>query len=281
MCAGILRCSLAIETDNLVAGSDHVSSGGAGGDAALDATKDVTLEAGSDAIDDSQSDSPMEAEAEAGKFCESLSPQPTLCSDFDTDNLPSGWDDLDQWGACAATIDNGDSTSPPRSLLFSAPALASGDQCGASLRVSLPQPTNSVSIEFDLYPEALSDTSKLISLANITMDASGTDSATLLFNQSLLRVNEQVVQGDGGSEYAGFNVTSVPQVGVWSHVIWDVSFTGSEAFSNVNVNGAVNGGGLLMKSHLAGPNVRLGIIFADGVSGPWKIRIDNVVVRID
>jgi hypothetical protein len=99
-------------------------------------------------------------------------------------------------------------------------------------------------------------------------------------SDAAFEVTESVALDDGGVEYAGHPVAKAPAPNAWNHVVWNLSFTGQAAFSNVEVDGTVGSGALLMKSYLAPADILLGIVFAYGVSGPWAIRVDNVVVDV-
>jgi hypothetical protein len=165
--AAVAACSLAIDTNELVSGEDggHTDASamndvGADGPKTDGQAPDITLDAPFDVPVEVGLDGPDAADAPevGGPFCSTLSPAPTLCSDFDQANLPAGWSSLSQWGSASGTLDSAESKSAPRSLLFVTPALAqSTDQAAAYLLGSFPKPTTELRIELDLFPQTIGD----------------------------------------------------------------------------------------------------------------------------
>lgn len=282
--AGMSACSFLVGTDELVNGEPDASHADVGADAP---TKDVVTD-GDGSHQDSPADAKLDAPADsvvedvdAGTYCETLSPIPTICSDFDVQTLPAGWDTLAGFGGFAGVIDEGGATSPPRSILFTTPVLADGDSGSRALLANLGTPTKSISIEFDLLPEVLNGS--LTWLITLEMGSSaGVAIARLRAWKNGFDVNESAVPSDGGpNDYAGYSVTGTPTPSVWQHVKWDVDFSGANAFSNVDLDGTISGGGSLLKDYLADATLKLGVTFAETPSVAQKIRYDNIVVRVE
>jgi hypothetical protein len=282
--AGMSACSLLVGTDELVNGGADLQA-----DVGVDApTKDVAT----DVVDGSHQDSPADAkldvpvdnvveDVDAGAYCESLSPAPTICSDFDVQNLPAGWDALSGFGGFQGVIDELNFTSPLRSILFTTPVLDSGDSGSRALLSNLGTPTKSISIEFDLLPEVLN--SSLTWLITLEMESSaGLAIARFRAWKNGFDVNESAVPSDGGpNDYSGHAITGTPTTGVWQHVKWELDFSGANAFSNVDLDGTISGGGSLLKGYLADATLKLGLTFAETPSVAQRIRYDNIVVRVE
>jgi hypothetical protein len=221
-----------------------------------------------------------DADAEPGPFCASLNPAPTLCSDFDAQSLPAGWDGLMQWGGCTAIVDSAASKSMPSSVSFSAPALADGEQCAVALETSLAQPTTSLVIEFDIYPEAFNAPYWVV-LATIEMSSAEGDNVLMLrMRAGQAAVAEDSTLSDGGKDYANHSLAEVPPVGQWSHVRWEITFGGASAFSNVTVNGKSSGGSINANDFLGPVEIDLGVVAIVGPGDAQVLRYDNVVVDV-
>jgi hypothetical protein len=290
--AALVGCSLVIDTGSLANGDDVASGGSGASEAGSDSTPpDTSAEATADASNDTSSDTANDTSsdafdgnsgdaADAGTFCEGLLPTPTLCSDFDGVNLPAGWDSVVQWGPCTGVVDTLGFKSPPRSFVAKAPALSGTDQCETALARTFAAPKSSIVIEFDVFPAAM-DSSRWLYLAPVVMNAQGgSDDLSLRWMGTTGEVNEAVTLDDGGMLYEKHGAAEVPALGQWSHVRWEMTFTGATAFSSLTVNGKNTGGTLHSKDFLASADVQLGITFVAGPSSAWEIRFDNVVVDI-
>ena len=221
-----------------------------------------------------------DADADAGPFCASLNPAPTLCSDFDQQDLPAGWDGLAQWGGCVAVLDSGASVSAPRSLSITSPVLGDSEQCASALEGAFPQPTSTLVIELDVYVEVF-DSPEWVHLVVVQLNgAEGFDEIVLRMRTNEASVTEGAILNDGGLLNSGHPVANVPAVGQWSHVRWELSFGGSTAFSNVNVNGTSSGDSIHAKSFVGPVDLQVGVA---GVVGPLQsqvLRFDNIVVDV-
>lgn len=289
-----IGCSLVIETDQL--SNEHTPSS-TGGSSGKDASNDVSLQpdgsggnGGSGGTQDGALDSPVASDASDGAadadapvlgFCESLSPQPTLCTDFDTQNFPAGWDTHPQWGKCKGFIDTEESTSSPRSFHCTTPLLVdAADQCATSLVKTFPKPTSLLRIEMDVFFKQL-DSPDLIHLIELdTGNSAGSDTTTLRIRSGEGLINETGKPKEAGNLYSGHQFASPPAIGQWSHLVWTIDFSGAKAYSNVTVNGETSGHELYMKQFLDDVKVEVGIGFTQGPSGPWEIHIDNLVVDV-
>lgn len=279
-------CSLLIETDELTnEGAQSASGGSAGKDASSDVSlqPDGAKDAGPDSPSSSDaSDAAGEADAPVLGFCESLSPQPTLCSDFDTGGFPAGWDTHTEWGKCNGNLDLVESTSRPRSFHCSTPVLVdTADQCATALVKTFPKPTSLLRIEMDVFFAQL-DSPDLIHLVELeTSNSAGASSTTLRVRSGEGLINETAKPKEAGSLYAGHQFVSPPVLSQWSHLVWTIDFSGAKAYSNVTVNGETSGDELNMKPFLGDMKVEVGIGFTQGPSGPWEIHIDNLVVDVE
>jgi hypothetical protein len=281
---GAGACSLVVQTEELVNGAPDASHADVGVDVP---TKDVAT----DSTDGSHQDSPVEAEldapadnvvadVDAGTYCETLSPTPTICSDFDVQALPAGWDALSGYGAFTGVIDEENFTSPLRSIVFTTPVLAAGDSGSRALSAEIPTPTQSFSIEFDILAEALDDTWNWFIVLE-SSSSNGTVTARFRARSGGYDIHESVEPAGGGPiEYGGHSISGTPSATTWQHVKWSVDLSGTNAFSNVDLDGMISGGGSLMKGYLDNPTLRIGIPHAQSPSVAQKLRFDNIVVRV-
>jgi len=109
--------------------------GGCGGSSFTAAPADGdsgALDAGG-ADDGAVADAASDSAHDAASFCTLHGSEYELCSDFDTVPLPSPWATQSAPGVGTIGIDTADSKSPPASLLFASPALASGATAQALL----------------------------------------------------------------------------------------------------------------------------------------------------
>jgi hypothetical protein len=276
-------CSLLVGTDELVDGKDEVTA-----DVGVDAPKDGQSDTTDGSHQDSAADTALDAPADnvandvdAGTYCETLSPAPTICSDFDVQTLPAGWDSLSGFGSFQGVIDNLAFTSPLRSILFTTPVLADGDNGSRALSADIATPTKSISIEFDVLAESLNDTwTGLILLES--SNSNGSVTARLRVRSSGYDINESAEPAGGGPvEYEGHAISGTPSATTWQHVKWSVDLSGTNAFSNVDLDGTISGGDSLLKDYLDNPNLRIGIPYTEAPSVALKVRFDNIVVRVE
>jgi hypothetical protein len=281
----IVGCSLAIGTDHLVDAKDSGASGGGsglsggtgGGTGSGSGSGGVTSDTG---VPDAAGGDSGESDSPPPPFCASLTPAPTLCSDFDEVDLPAGWEGITQWGDCGLVVDDQAYASPSRSISFTTLALADTEQCAASLDRTLAEPTTSLSIDFDILPQQLFDSEWLL-LVLVQLDGvDGVDELHLRIRETYGDVAEDVTYPDGGKAYSNHPLPDVPPVGQWSHIRWELTFTGTTALSSATVNGKTTGDTILSKGFLGPAKVKLGFVGVSGVSGPWAARIDNIVINV-
>jgi hypothetical protein len=165
-------------------------------------------------------------EASTTSFCASLSPAPVFCDDFDVHPLPGIWDTLTQTGGTVA-LDTGASVSPPRSLLATDSALATGQSLDAALlkRFTLPAPPTTISWSFQLQPVAV-DTTAAAALVLASLDFVDTPGNRYSVQFTLeqdggpvrLRLEEQSGLLDGGSSYVPHTLPDSLPLGAWTDV---------------------------------------------------------------
>lgn len=282
--AGLVRCSLLLDTNQLTAAGDRLADGSADGDAHPDAAS-----SDGDAGEDSPGDSKPgdsggleagDSEAQAGTYCETLVPKPTLCSDFDNVDFPAGWDTLSVWGKCKATLDTTLYVSPPRSFRATSPLFTTTGGCSSTLQRKFPAPQSSLVIDFDLLIVAR-DTGSTLDLVSVSMPASGgTEHAVLRLTPWAAEIKETVDLADGGTLYGGHPLPEIPSLGTWSHIHWSIDLTGTNATSNVTMNGVTTGDSLHMKDFLADPQISIGIGYVGAPADPCDFVFDNIVVDI-
>jgi hypothetical protein len=145
--AALVACGLTADFSGLQGGSSDAGLVDASSPPRDGATDASPFDAG--ALADASSDALVSDEVATG-FCESLSPQPKLCADFDEgEPVGTGWTLFDTSPGQTVSVDTSTSVSPPGSFLS---MIEGNDGAPESARLaeSLPVLSNHVHAAFDL-----------------------------------------------------------------------------------------------------------------------------------
>jgi hypothetical protein len=196
-------------------------------------------------------------------FCASLSPRPVFCADFDDDGgLPDEFDQVFNAGPGDAALDDTEWSSPPRSLVVSAPSRGS---------VSVAK-----TIDVWIYHEAL--------LAfDIKIDAQGYAAFAEIKTSSglLVHIDTNNILFVNGLHTGGTGSFPVGESAPWTRVLIDVVVASGSTVGSVTVSfGGRNGGPTTVVASLpndagaAAPTLSLGTP-GGGVDG-FTAHFDNV-----
>lgn len=212
-----------------------------------------------------------------GAFCQSRSPAPMFCRDFDDGGL-GGWDDIQEDPGGAIAHDPVASSPPGSAVITLAP---SSPECTyVRLTKRFLAPLSKWTLEFDLR---LGDTSAQPRypghyLATVWTDISG-DACGLLFSPSPSSPNllEQIYYADGGAQNINHLLQGNPTPGEWHRITlraelsaprFTVAIDGQPLAKEVPLSGSCKGSGPV--------SVRLGYHCAKSIGDPLEVRIDNV-----
>lgn len=228
--------------------------------------------------DAARADDATVADSDAGPappFCASLdAANVSLCADFDTVALPAPFARMIVETGGTVDLDVGDFRSSPRSLLFTV-GRPSGDSAAAVAYTSSPIAT-AVSIDMDVRVDAPgSGDFDLVSVLR------GDVQAGFQINRTGSLEFDVEVPADGG----GRTETETPTDGTlgtaWRHIRFQASATGGPSWNVVLfVDGVQVGATTVPSAGFVGqPTIEIGDGRVFPMSTPWRVRLDNVVVR--
>jgi hypothetical protein len=269
-----------------------------------DASTDVdgsNLDSGTET--DATTDAPWEADtgpaepladaggAEGGRlgYCESLSPAPAFCDDFDEHALPGEWAAVSDVGGTLSE-DSTSFVSSPSSLLTHDDALQAGQPLDTALRTQLRLPAAPDTISFEVQLEPVSadlDACAATVVAALDFTDAANDRYTVQFTlvqQGLalgLRLEEQSGFADGASSYLSHPLADPLPLGTWTDVRMVVGRTAAMAATvHVSFNGAAElDTPLSITVDATTLQLTIGSSFETEPSGGWANRYDNV--RLD
>lgn len=266
--ASIALSALAAATACSLTSLDGLS-GGAAQDAG--ATADAST-------DGARVDGAILSDAEAGPpvaFCASLDAAAlALCADFDQGVLPAPFGRVLEENGGKVTLDTADSRSPPRSLLFTV-GQSNSNSAAALAWTSRPIATE-VSFDLDVRVDAFGSGSFDV----LGLTRAGVETGLQIRSDGALEFDIELPDGDGGQKE-----TIIPIAGsidsAWRHVRFEASPQSSSTWKvNVLVDGTFFGTTTVPTAGFVGqPDVVLGDDVVFPSSTPWRVHIDNVVVR--
>jgi hypothetical protein len=301
--AVVSGCSLTLNTDSLTSGPAREMTDGTTQPAA-----DAALPEHDAAADGGMRDS--NPDAGAATWCEELEEAPELCSDFDGAEPFAGWTpNLTSHKADAVVLsaDDADAQSPSQSLLA---VVRDGDKIGeyiaSSYKRFLPagKPVH-IEIDFALNVEKTDPVleAKLMPLQIVFGDrsegwygqitlvlVSKKDGVALRFGERSVQVDpdddndqtvEETVLVDNPSEEH-----MLPALGTWLHVQLEVDAQDAgDSRAKLSVDDAsLLDTALDLKIEVLKPAVEIGAPWVDTsthVTGEWRVRYDNVLLRVD
>lgn len=269
--------------------------GNGGGDAATEATADVFPEApgdvtvetggGSDASD-AAADTTWGAEAEAdappAPFCASLSPQPTLCADFDEGPFNASFPVLSEPGSTELGADGQYSVSPPNSMYAKVAQGESIANTYAYVEKTFASTAKGADYAFDIRPESITANASAV-VAEIGLDYGlPTQHVLGLVFSTTDRLEESFFESDGGEVFLEHDFGPVLQVGSWTHI--EIVLSLAQGTVEVLANGTqVLAPAMLdatWPTSTSSLTVDVGFEYANDTTSAWTARYDDVVVTL-
>lgn len=247
--------------------------------------RDAGIEDGRSTTDVPPHDAGPEAaeSADAGPFCAALSPPATLCSDFDTTALPAEWDRVSSYGSGGVFVDDQSSRSAPRSAVATFTKSTSGGAGYLEKQLDTKYTTR-IAVDFDMRIE--SQDSRRTPLVVIELSANGSSDRIFFRTQKGTGFEvDEAATTDGGIDYAQTSTLPVMDAGTpdgWQHVTITLDSTATNTTASLTVDGAqTSKSGFRAHRYSSKPTVHLGIEYLAAADVMWKIRFDNVVIRVE
>lgn len=256
-------CTLVVSTTGLTGGA---APGGPEGGADARSETGSGVDSGLDGGLDSAVDAPI-----IGPFCESLSPKPTFCADFDKRALT---DDFELVNVPA--IDTTLSRSPGRSVVARVEASATDRYC--SLRRSLGITPNAVRIAIQVYLDEYDDT-RGVEIANLRMEKpGGTCSLTASVRGGVWTLDEYC-EGPGSPDVNIVHDSTRPGArGRWTSVSFTADFATRKA--SLVIDGEAAWPEITLSPNmLKGPAaLYAGVNYVQTGSSRVRLHIDDLVI---
>jgi hypothetical protein len=228
-------------------------------------------------------------------FCASLSPQPTLCVDFD-EGAPYNALFAQTTGTVGA--DGTSYSSPPDSFFATISAGASLPASFMSHRfasMGMFGMGSNIEYAFDLFLEQyVHGQSAVVGRILINAGTQWEHDLGLVVSDTSATVEESFAGADGGIVYIDTPLQVAPQPNKWTRVVVTLSprqqtvtvtVGGAGALTNAPLDpswsyggGSGSGGGFGGFGN--GTSIYLGMDFVTSTSGPWAVRYDNVVANL-
>jgi hypothetical protein len=256
-------------------------------DAPVEARPETETGTGSDASDAAaeamaHADSEAAADAPPAPFCASLSPQPTLCADFDEGPFNTGFPVLSEPGSTELGSDAQYSVSPPNSMYAE---IAQGDSIAntyAYVEKTFTSTAKGADFAFDVRPVSITANASAV-MARIGLDFGlPTEHSLGLVLSTTDGLEESFFEADGGEVFLEHDFGPVLQAGQWTHIEIVLSLT----------NGTVEvlaGGMQVLAPAMLDPSwptstsslvVDVGFGYANSTASAWNARYDDVVVTL-
>jgi hypothetical protein len=268
------QCSLTTSVDGLSGGSapDAGSAGDAGGSADAPLGDGALLDA-----------TVVDAGSDAGRFCASLTTQPSFCDDFDDEGPFSTWTTSDVGAGGSAVRDRSAAVSAPNSLLTT--SAVSAVSVPALLGVASPTPVHRVRIAYDLRVEARDPQTAYAEVGYIRVGPSDARAHAFymrLYADPALSTSftAEAYLPDGGISQKNFNPVINPQFTKWTRVAVDYDLRAAPRVE-VSIDG-MSAGQTALDATIFTPgfaSVEVGLGYTGHpMSAAWQLRYDNVTV---
>lgn len=207
-----------------------------------------------------------EADAEAGPFCESLAPKPTLCADFD-DGKPPDFDFGILLGD--ASVDMTFAKSPPGSLL----ALTQMNY----IERYFPGDAKTITLSYAVRPGGADGGPPLTNFVIVSRIVAGNDPCSFDIAVAAKELEIQAPNPDGGEGlHEDYPLFRYPVAGEWTDVVMRLTDDGTGVTCSVDVGGEVTISPFksICPNLGSGTRIDMGMIY--GGAGN-EVRLDNVV----
>ncbi len=235
------------------------------------------------------SDGGVDADAaQAGPYCDSVTPKPTFCDDFErtTADVVGTWDTRDLSGGGVVTIEPSTRTPTGRELDTSIPVFPAGSVSQAALHRTFMGSAQRIKLSYALRIDAApAQGSQQTMLVSVSPPNSNNDFfQTYLFvtTSGVLLVQQTFPAGVGGNGNFVQSPLATPIVfGKWQRIEMTLTLTAPTRVM-LTVDGVVAFNGAADPAYKPGQvSVAGGIHYAITPSGPLALRVDDLFVDLE
>gem|GEM_PF-1926549 len=239
-----------------------------------DAAPDAATDGGTDAAD-ARPDAPSEAGA---TFCETLTPAPRFCDDFDDGDVDDDWAVRNVLGGSTLELDPASYASSPTSMHVTTKALDAAQSGPAHLRTTVTGAVSRVKLAFGVRIETNPAVTKG-ALALATLDVSASHFFTLYLRDAPQDGSEPaaILEEIDGATVRRHALTKLPAMGVWTRVTIDVDLGAGVASVLLGTEKALDAA---VVSAIPGTEatIRVGAVYLFGPADAFEAGFDDVVV---
>lgn len=221
---------------------------------------------------------------DAGRWCDSLSPAPSFCDDFDDDGGPfARW--TNQFLRAGGTVsrDPGDFRSPPNALLAVSPPTATAS--AANLHRDVTTTVSTLHVAYDMKIDARDTAAGYAEVNYIDFSTADVPFAFYLRvyddPNSTSTATIEAYPPDGGVLNHDLPLLGAPRFDTWTRVGVDIDLASATRTMTVTIDGATAAQQTLEPDLYApGPvSVHVGIGYTGSPSTTdWRIRYDDVTI---
>jgi hypothetical protein len=219
----------------------------------------------------------------AGWCATNMTSSTVYCNDFDepTSTAQGSWDSIFLSGTDCASLDSPlDAPSPPNSLLFSTPPVASGSMYQEQF-TKYPTNVNSETLQFALKLGAFDVNAGDISLVRIGY-RSGAWSVSLDLAGAGAELYETIENSDGGIQTVGHMVRQ-PPLGVWTTIALTVDSAANRLALSYDGNPVTITNEVILNPASPGAafSTIVGLNYLRGPAQPMTISYDNILISVN
>lgn len=239
----------------------------------------LSAEFSTDAGSDAGSDAGIAIDGASTKFCESRTPTPSFCDDFEGDAGFERWDDVTQLFGGTATIDTRDPSSPasPSSLFVTVPEADADAPIAYLKKKFLPAFVSEATLAFAIRTEDMAGKTERAPVATIHAEVPGGPREVRLVLAAPPNIAELHL-GSQGEVQLGRTYFLSPALkpGAWTRVEMQLSLT-SPGHVKVTLDGV-----LALDQELSGTwqpapvSINVGIEYAVTPTRAFTVRLDDV-----
>ncbi len=207
-------------------------------------------------------------------FCNTQSPKPAFCDDFDDDDVDDDWTILTQSNGIGA-LNETSATSTPASFTVQTAELVKDQTANVHLRASMKGKPTRIRFAFNAQFSEVSFTDGAIAYA--TLDVSSTHYFTLYLRDQDPDAPATTLEEINGATTNRYVLPKTPLKATWTRIVLDVDLAAGSATVSYN-NEKVFETSAIVKTPSDEPTIRLGAVYTFGPFPEWEGRFDDVVV---
>ena len=236
----------------------------------------------SPAPDATTADAPGADAADCGRWCDSLSPKPMFCDDFDDQGPLTRWTDQFVREDASVGRDPSAFTSSPNALLALSPAAQ--NPSSALVYLETADTKSRVHVAYDMRIDARDPSVGYAEINYIHFDMSSVPFAIYLrvfdSTSSTSTITSEAYLADGGIPAHDVPLSGSPRFDQWTQMEIDIDLASTHTLS-VTIDGQP-AGSTALESNLYTPGpvkVDVGIGYTGyPTTGAWSIRYDNATI---